>query len=201
MRWLLLALSAILLAAGVGLGVVYPGMTERAPGREIARWQAFAQDGDFAPGEATLRPADGAAVVTMVTRSSAPLRAGGERAFVLFAIEGADGSGLSRTVVPPPRGGGLESPQTGVMLYRDRVATLEPGNGLHRFLPERGEDFDEDIVLTVDFAVNAASRQVPTYARPAGYGLVGLGAIVLLLALRRRRENPNSSPSRQWGRQ
>lgn len=197
----MLLLSAILLAAGVGLGVVYPKMAENAPGREIARWQAYAQGGDFVSGEATLHPEDGAAVVTMVTRSSAPLRSGNERAFVLLSIEGADGSGSTATVMPPPRAGGLESPQTGVMLYRDQVATLDPGTGLRRLVAERGKDFDEDIVLTVDFAVNAASPQVHPYARPAGYGLIGLSVIALFLAMRGRRQNPNSSPPRQWGRQ
>ena len=124
---------------------------------------------------------------------------------MLLRIEDEAGTELSRVVIGPPRGGGLESPQTGIMRYSGRVATLDPASGPHRFLSERGKDFDDDLVLGIDFALHAASRPPSRYAQPAGYALIALGALAMLLALRRRPENPNSSPPRpgpprHWGR-
>lgn len=201
MRLVLFAFSAIVLVAGVMLGVVYPKVTERSLGREIGRWSIYAQGGDFTAEQITLWPSDGSTVVTVDTRSAAPLRSGVDRAFLLLTVADAEGDEVLRQVIAPPGAGGLESPQTGVMRYSERVATLDPASGVHTFTLERGKDFDDDIVLSVDLVLNAATYQVQPNARPVGYGLIALGVLSLAFALRGRRENPNSSPPpRKWGR-
>ncbi len=201
MRLIFLAFSAIVIVAGVLLGIVYPKTAERWLGREVGRWTIYAQGGDFGTERVTLSPSDGAAVVTLETRSSAPLRSGADRAFLLLTVTDAAGEEVLRQVIAPPRGGGLESPQTGVMRYSERVATLEPLSGAHIFTMERGKDFDDDIVLSIDLILNAGTYHVQPNARPVGYGLIAFGVLCLVFALRSRRENPNSSPPpRQWGR-
>lgn len=201
MRLVLFAFSAIVLVAGVTLGVVYPKVMERSLGREIGRWSIYAQGGDFTAEQITLWPSDGSTVVTVDTRSAAPLRSGVDRAFLLLTVADAEGDEVLRQVIAPLGAGGLESPQTGVMRYSERVATLDPASGVHTFTLERGKDFDDDIVLSVDLVLNAATYQVQPNARPVGYGLIALGVLSLAFALRGRRENPNSSPPpRKWGR-
>ena len=83
MRWLLLVVAVLAVAAGAALGFAYPKWAERGPGREIARWTAYEKGGDFAAGEAVLQAQDGSTVLTMDTRSAAPLPAGAPRRFLL----------------------------------------------------------------------------------------------------------------------
>lgn len=200
MRWPLFVFAAILMTAGVLLAIVYPRVMEDAPGHEIDRRTVFAGGDEFVVMDATLWPSDGPTVITVELFIKGPLRSGAEPEVLTVAALDDRGREAARVSLGFPTPGTLESPQTGIMRYRETVRLLEPATGPHSFVVAAGRDFS-DSVLIVELALNAGTYHVQPNARPVGLALMAAGALGLLISLRRRRENPNSQPPpSKWGR-
>lgn len=200
MRLAGLVFSLIVLTAGVLLGIVYPKTMENAVGREIGQWTVYSSEAGFAEAEASLFASDGATVMKVAARNTAPLRAAPERELLVLTVLDGAGAEIYRAPLGSYNQETLESPQTGVVLYRFDAGKLDAADGRHRFVVEAGRDFP-DSLLTVELALNAERYNIQPEARPVGMGLMALGGICLLFSLRRRRENPNSSASpTKWGR-
>lgn len=200
MRLAGLVLSLVLVAGGGLFAFAYPALVADMAGREIGRWTLYSADGGFKERTATLAPADGKTELHAAIRLARAVPAGARKAVV--SLDATDESGtvlLSRALgVAGP--GRLESPQTGIVVYSLDIGTLEPKQGDVRLVATPGPDFSDDL-LGIELFL-AAERVGPwPYARSVGIGVMVLGAIGVLGSLRRRRENPNSSPPRQnWGR-
>lgn len=200
MRILARIVFGLVLVAGVLLAIVYPNAMRNTEGQEIGRWRVYDADGGgFREAEPALSPTDAPAAMTVELRSMGPLRSNTEREMLVLTVLDAAGSEALRTTLRFPGGGLLESPQTGVILYREAAGALETADGGPRFLIEAGRDF-EDRILTADLILNAASYRIDPRIRPVGFGLMALGAVGFGLSLLRRRENPNSQPPPKWGR-
>lgn len=199
MRWVIVVIGALMLAAGVVAGVVYPRLMQGEPGPELARWQALDGEGRFQAGPANLTPPAGAAILTAALLVDGPLPVVPQRRVLTVVVidEFADRVAAATFGFEAP--GALQSPQTGVMRYRETVPLPVVRSGPHQFVPEAGPDFPAG-ALGVEMVLNAAQHAVDPLLRPVGIGLVVLGAVAMLLGLRRRRENPNAQPPPRWGR-
>lgn len=200
MRWLLVVIGALMLAAGVVLGVVYPRLLQGEPGPELARWQAVDGEGRFVAAQANLSSPDGTALLTASLLVEGPLPASPQRQVLTVVVIDEFADQVGRASFGFEVSGALQSPQTGVVRYQETVPLPGERFGPHRLVPEAGPDFPAG-VISVEMVLNAAQHAVDPLMRPVGIGLAVLGAIAMLLGLRRRRDNPNSQPPPpRWGR-
>lgn len=196
----MVVIGAVMLVAGMALGIVYPRYMQALLGPELARWQAYDEAGGFRAETARLFFSDGSTVLTGSLSVRGPLRNAAGRRLVRIAVNDEQDNEVAQIALGFDGGdGALQSPQTGIVRYQEAVPLLGESFGLYTFTPFAGPDFPEEGVVAVELAVNAAENHVDPLARPAGaaLGIVGLGA--MLLGLRRRRANPNEQPPR-WGR-
>ena len=197
MRWLLVVIGALLLAAGIALAIVYPRYVQASPGPELARWQAYDEAAGFRAESTRIVVSDGSTVLNASLSVRGPLRSAAARDVLVLTVTDESGGEAARISLGFDGEGALQSPQTGIVRYRETVPLLETP-GAYTVTPSAGADFPEDAV-TVELVVNAAQRAVDPLARPGGGALAVMGLLAVLFGLRRRRENPNSQPQR-WGR-
>lgn len=199
MRWIARIVFGLLFAAGVALGIVYPKTMENAPGPEIGKRPVYTTDGGFLPWELPLSQFDGAVTATVELRSLGPLRAAAAREMLVLTVHGETGNETFRASLDFPAPVALESPQTGIYLHRAVAGPVEAANGDRTFVVGAGRDFD-DSVLSVDLILRAQAYRLDPRIQPAGFVLMAVGLVGFGLSLRRRRDNPNSSPPPSWGR-
>lgn len=199
MRWLVFAISALLLAAGVFLGFVYPATTGDVPGRDIGRFAVYAPDSGFATAEASLSMADGPTAVSASIRMAGQLVAGGDQDVLRLDVRDEGGQDMLAAVLRFPEQGTLESPQTAIVRYDSEPVVLDAANGLHGFTLAAGPDFPGN-VQTVELVLKTAGRDTVAGPQLPDIAMMVIGACGMFLSLRRRRENPNSQPPPKWGR-
>lgn len=197
MRILLRVLFLLMLVSGVLLGIALPKAVEHVPGYEIGRWQVYAPVEGFSPAEATIAPADAPVFVTVIMRTTAPLRSGAARSVLAMTVVDAASSEQDRNILSFPGAAIRESPPSDVFLHRETLRRDEPSDGVLIFAFEPGEDADVEI-LSIELVLNAGAYDLDPRMEPAGYLLLALGAVGFLLTLRRGK--PKAPPPPRWGR-
>lgn len=197
MRIILRVLFLLMLLLGVLLGIALPKAVEHVPGYEIGRWQAYDPERGFIPAEAMLAPPDAPIFITVILRTTAPLRSGAARSVLTMTMTNAGEKDLIDRGLSFPGAAVRESPQTDVFVHRETLRHDEILDGKHVFTFEPGEEADLPI-LSVELVLNAGAYDLDPRMEPAGYLLLALGAIGFLMTLRGGK--PKAPPPPRWGR-
>lgn len=196
MIWLLRAVFLLMLAAGVLLGIGLPKAVERLPGYEIGHWQLFSPGSGFTPAEIIFTPPEMPYFLTLAVRTAAPLRAGEDRArFQLVARDSAGFPALVHTFLLP--NDPVRDDASGDYVYREMVVVDRPLDDRHTAELEVTPRLDP-AVTAIELTVNAGALDLDPRLQPAGFILLVVGGIGLLLSFRWRGEPPPPAP--KWGR-
>lgn len=196
-------LFLLILIAGVLIGIGYPFAIQNFSGREIGRFPVYDRASGFRPVETDLSASDAPlrVLVDMTSIGNLVLN-GAQTALTLTASTGG------RTVLASaltfahqePRS---DNPQTGGIIYRDDAGTIASiDDGTYRFVVGPG-DADSIEMRSVQLVLRAGGLPIDARAVPVGYGLMAVGFIGLVLALRRRSRTPPADdlpPPPKWGR-
>lgn len=194
MKWGLRAVFFLMLAAGVLFGIGLPKAVERLPGYEIARLALYSADTGFTAGEVMLAPPEAPFFFTLAARANAPLRAGEDRAVVTLALRGENGETAFEHAFGFPHDPVLE---TDGVVYREMIVVDRPLDGRHTAAIELAPRLDPSITA-IELTVNAGAVDLDPRLQPAGFILLVVGGIGLMLSFRRREEPPPPAP--RWGR-
>ena len=194
-------ISLILLIAGVALAGAYPWYMNNFSGRELGSMTVFQQPDGFQPVTVRLSSADDPVRVLVDLTSRGPANfSGGIAVLTLTASSGgktvlADTLSFSKSVQRE------QSPQSTQSVFRgDAGLITSVQNADYSFKIGPG-DAEGVNYSKVELVLRANAGSVDSRAQPAGFVLVGLGVVGLILGSRRKRENPNSQPPPpRWGR-
>lgn len=196
MRWMLRIFFALLLVAGVALGIVYPRMLDDSEGDEVGRWRIY-------------EPAIGSRILEIELEDTGPLTVAAEfrseetlpdgpGVAALAVVRDASGAVVLREPFSITGAAVLESPQSRVQLHRAAAGVLDAADGTYRFEIEMSDNMRSSL-LAVDLVLGTVAVPLDPRLQPAGFVLMAIGVVGFVLALRRRRENRNSKPPK-WGR-
>ena len=194
MKWGLRAVFFLLLAAGVLFGIGLPRAVERLPGYEIDRLTLYSAEAGFTPAQVMLAPPEAPFFLTLAVRSNAPLRAGEGRAAFTLTLRGENGETAFEQVFGFPHDPVLE---TGGAVYLEMVVLDRPLDGRHTAAVDVKPRLDPSIAA-IELAVNAGAFDLDPRLQPAGFILLIVGGIGLVLSFGRRGEPPPPPP--RWGR-
>lgn len=197
------ALYIVIFLAGVVLGLVYPWALQHYSQTSLGTWRAYDEAGGYRPVDATFASANApiAILLDVAAVVTGDLKAGESVLTITAASEGR--TLLAQTL--DLLGAEIidDSPQTLEKIYRIRAGTLTPADaGIHTFTVGPG-DADNVKVLSVDLKLTGGPLPLEAYVQPAGFSLMAVGFILLVLSLRSRPglDNPNSQPPPpRWGR-
>lgn len=194
-------LFLLILLAGAALGL-YPWAVANFSGSEIGTWSVF-ESGRFVPAQVRLKSSDAPVRVLVDLTIWRPHAVQTGRAQLGIAAT-HDGQTVFQDVLKFPADPlrRQKSPQITERVFRADGGLIERiGGGIYRFDLQRSDLVDADI-KGVELVLRRDAGAVDPRMQPAGLSLMGIGAVGLVLAFRRRArrtENPNSRSPR-WGR-
>ncbi len=191
----------LILIAGIALGIGYPWVVQNFTGDEIATWRIYERGGTFEPVEVTLAPDDAPVrVIVDMTSIGRFYPSGSQTVLTLTAATGGTTVMAEKLTFmhQTPR---EDSPQAADTIYRDSPGVISPQNETaYRFVVGRG-DADSIGIRTVDLILRRRAMTFDERAQPAGFTLMGLGFIGMVIALvRRRKSNAANGSGPKWGR-
>ncbi|MDX8448391.1 hypothetical protein [Mesorhizobium captivum] len=199
-------LSVLILIAGAAIGVFYPWVMSNFSGHAIGTYRVY-EGGRFRPATVRLAASD-APVRVLVDLTARAERVASQQRTVLTLTAASGGrtalaSTLSFNHTDNPR---QVSPQLPDKIFRDEAGVIETiTSGPYVFTIGPG-DADGIDMRAVDLILRAGTGSIDERARPAGYALMGVGLVGLVLSLVFGRggkppQNPNSQPPPpRWGR-
>ncbi|TGQ51705.1 hypothetical protein EN836_22465 [Mesorhizobium sp. M1C.F.Ca.ET.193.01.1.1] len=199
-------LSVLLLIAGAGIGVLYPWVMSNFSGHEIGTYRVY-EGGRFRPVTVQLKASD-APIRVLVDLTAKAERVASQQRTVLTLTAASGGrtaiaSTLSFNHTDNPR---QVSPQLPDKMFRDEAGVIEEVSPGPYVLTVGPGDADGIDMRAVDLVLRAGTGSIDERARPAGYALMGIGLVGLILSLvfgrgGGRPQNPNSQPPPpRWGR-
>ena len=199
-------LSILLFVVGAALGVFYPWAMSNFSGHAIGTYRAY-EGGRFRPVTVQLMANDAPVRVLVDLTARAERIAGQQRTLLTLTAAGGGRTVLASTLsfnhTDNPR---QVSPQLPDKIFRDEAGVIEtvmPGPYLFTVGPGDADGID---MRTVDLILRAGAGSVDERVRLAGYALMGIGLVGLVLSLAfgrggSRPQNPNSQPPPpRWGR-
>ncbi|MDX8513720.1 hypothetical protein [Mesorhizobium captivum] len=199
-------LSVLILITGAAIGVFYPWAMSNFSGHAIGTYRVY-EGGRFRPATVRLAASD-APVRVLVDLTARAERVASQQRTVLTLTAASGGrtalaSTLSFNHTDNPR---QVSPQLPDKIFRDEAGVIETiTSGPYVFTIGPG-DADGIDMRAVDLILRAGTGSIDERARPAGYALMGVGLVGLVLSLVFGRggkppQNPNSQlPPPRWGR-
>ncbi|MDX8495024.1 hypothetical protein RFN29_26040 [Mesorhizobium sp. VK22B] len=199
-------LSVLILIAGAAIGVFYPWAMSNFSGHAIGTYRVY-EGGRFRPATVRLAASD-APVRVLVDLTARAERVASQQRTVLTLTAASGGrtalaSTLSFNHTDNPR---QVSPQLPDKIFRDEAGVIETiTSGPYVFTIGPG-DADGIDMRVVDLILRAGTGSIDERARPAGYALMGVGLVGLVLSLVFGRggkppQNPNlQPPPPRWGR-
>lgn len=199
-------LSVLVLIAGAAVGVFYPWAMSNFSGHAIGTYRVY--DGSrFRPVTVQLAASD-APVRVLVDLTARAERVASQQRTVLTLTAASGGrtalaSTLSFNHTDNPR---QVSPQLPDKVFRDEagvIGKVTPGPYVFTLGPGDADGID---MRAVDLILRAGTTSIDERARPAGYALMGIGLVGLVISLVFGRgsgdsQNPNSQPPPpRWGR-
>ncbi|MDX8501386.1 hypothetical protein RFM99_23610 [Mesorhizobium sp. VK4C] len=198
--------SVLILIAGAVIGVFYPWAMSNFSGHAIGTYRVY-EGGRFRPATVRLAASD-APVRVLVDLTARAERVASQQRTVLTLTAASGGrtalaSTLSFNHTDNPR---QVSPQLPDKIFRDEagvIETITPGPYVFTIGPGDADGID---MRAVDLILRAGTGSIDERARPAGYALMGIGLVGLVLSLVFGRggkppQNLNSQPPPpRWGR-
>ncbi|HHZ08927.1 MAG TPA: hypothetical protein GX405_09145 [Rhizobiales bacterium] len=194
MRWAARIVFLLMLAAGVLLGIGLPKAVERLPGYEIARPTLYSADRGFSPAEVMLAPGEAPLFLTLAVFVGAPLRAGEERSTFALTLRDERGATVLDEVFALPNDPVRDESGRGYV-YREMLVVDRHLDGRHAVELTIAPRPDPSIAA-VELTVSASAIDLDPRLQPAGFILLVVGGIGLMLGFRGRRE----PPAPRWGR-
>ncbi|WP_421913701.1 hypothetical protein [Mesorhizobium sp.] len=197
-------LFALILLAGIGIGAIYPWAMSNFSGREIGVWRVY-ELGRFRPATVSLSSRD-EPVRVLVDLTAKAERIVSPQHTVLTLTAATNGRTVLASTLQFNHSDPREaSPQLPDKIFRDEaglITNVSPGSYVFTVGPGDAEDIP---IRAVDLILRSGVGEVDRRAQPVGFSLMAVGAIGLMLGLRRRGggspENPNSQPPPpRWGR-
>ncbi|MET3590976.1 MULTISPECIES: hypothetical protein [Mesorhizobium] len=199
-------LSVLILIAGAAIGVFYPWAMSNFSGHAIGTYRVY-EGGRFRPVTVRLVASD-APVRVLVDLTARAERVASQQRTVLTLTAASGGrtalaSTLSFSHTDNPR---QVSPQLPDKIFRDEAGVIEtvaPGPYVFTIGPGDADGID---MRAVDLILRAGTGSIDERAQPAGYALMGIGLVGLVLWLVFGRggkppQNPNAQPPPpRWGR-
>lgn len=186
----------LILLAGTALGIIYPWATTNFAGREIGTYRAYDRGGSFRPVEVALATADAPVRVLVDLTILAPPVATPAHATLTVTASTRGETVLTQALnfydtTPRER-----SPQLPDPVFRDDAGLIrEVQPGTYRFAMAQG-DVENVQIKSVDLVLRSGGWEVDERARQAGFPLMAIGFVGLVMALRGsgHPKNPNSQP-------
>lgn len=203
MRVLLRILFCLMILVGLLLAVVYPWSAATVGPYEIGRHTVY-QAGQGRPAEQVLEAAEAPVSVSVAMEVEREFRPEANRPILTVRAATGDRTVLSSAVpfadAPPTK----PSPQAREATYRAEAGRIEDAAGeVYTFTVEPAEADGIDI-RRVEIVLRAGAFELDARAQPAGFVLLVLSVIGLVLTLRRltgRARNKDDKPSPpRWGR-
>lgn len=204
MRTVLRILFLLLFLAGVAL-VALPWFSSSIAGRDIGVWPVYDSVTGPVQAQAPLKPDDAPVAVLVDMKTVGPAAFNNDRvALTLTATDSDNKTVLAETLTFVGASGRDINPQTAEKIFRVRAGMIEAvGNGDYTFKVDTGDS--EDVTIrSVDLILRHEEGSHDPRLQPAGFLLMMVGFMGLVLSLRRGAstpQNPNSQPpSPRWGR-
>ncbi|AZO08944.1 MULTISPECIES: hypothetical protein [unclassified Mesorhizobium] len=198
-------LSVLVLIAGGAIGLLYPWAMSNFSGHAIGTWRVY-ETGRFKPATVQLTAGDAPVRVLVDLTARAERVASQQRAVLTLTAANGGRTALASTLsfnhTDNPR---QVSPQLPDKIFRDEAGVIEsvtPGAYVFTVGPGDADGID---MRAVDLVLRAGTGAIDERARPAGYVLIGVGLLGLVLSLvfgrgNKPPANPNSQPPPRWGR-
>lgn len=191
--------SILLLIAGAAIGVFYPWGMSNFSGQAIGTYRVY-EGGRFRPATVRLAASDAPVRVLVDLTARAERVASQQRTVLTLTAASGGRTALATTLsfnhTDNPR---QASPQLPDKIFRDEAGVIEkvaPGPYVFTVGPGDADGID---MRAVDLILRAGTGSIDERARPAGYALMGIGLVGLVLSLAFRHgaghpQNPNSQP-------
>lgn len=200
MRRILRGLFFVMAALGFVLAIIYPFAAGKQQGRELARWQALDERGDFIQFETKLPASEDQVRVAVEVETAEPTQALGD-AVVLTLTAGrgqtTEFAQVFRLSGAEPRAQPSPSGKQRFVLHAPvlRPVRDEP----YRFVFTEGEV--EQPFSSVQLVLVGGTYAYDASVPPIGYGMIALGMLGMLLTRRSRNGAPaQKTAPRKWGR-
>lgn len=195
----------LLLLAGAALGIFYPWYANNFSGEELGSWPVYDRASGFKPFEADLGSSDAPVrVLVDLTTLGAPAFEN-VRAVLTMTVSHDGRTVLAKAMSFADSVSRQRSPQSQDRIYRAEAGVIDPvAPGTYKFTVGQG-DVDDMDMRAVEVELRSGAAPLDRRAQPAGFALMAVGFIGLVVARRRRRGDPPANPNSQpppprWGR-
>jgi hypothetical protein len=192
----------VMLLAGIGC-VAWPWIAGGFGDSELGSVRVYAAADGFQPATVRLSKADGPVGVVVELTAPRPIGVSAGQAVLTLAVAHDGGTVLARTLDFAGASPRESSPQLTERAYREEAGTISPvEDGDYTFTVGPG-DADGLDIGAVDIVLFSGPAPLDPRIQPAGFALMAIGFVGLVLSFRRRGPpgNPNSQPPPpRWGR-
>ena len=200
MRLILRVLFFLMVALGFVIAIIYPFAAGKQEGRELARWQALDERGEFVQLETQLPSSENQVLVAVEVEVGEPVEAIGDAVVLTLTASRSqitEFAQVFKLAGAEPRAQPSPSGRTRFLLH---APTLRPvRDEPYRFVFTEGEV--EQPFSSVELVLIGGTYAYDASVPPIGYGMLALGMLGLLLTRRSRNTAPAQKPvPRKWGR-
>lgn len=195
----------LLLLAGAAIGIGAPWYVNNFSGSELGAWPVYHRGGVFGSFRTELDAADAPLRVLVDLTTLAAPTFDQARAVLTLTVASGGRTVLAKVLSFHDSVGQQRSPQSGERIYRADAGTIDDiAPGTYTFTVGQG-DVDDIDIAAVDVVLRSDAAKLDPRTQPAGFVLMAVGLVGLVIAHRRRRQapppNPNSQPPPpRWGR-
>ncbi len=194
----------LVILAGVALAGLYPWYNNHFSGEEIGVWSVYERDTGFRQVEAALSPSQAPVRVLVDLTTVTPVDFSRDATVLTLTADIGSRTVLADTMSFGESKPRTQSPQMQAQTYRADAGVITPTEaGTYRFTVGQG-DAEGINFSKVELVLRSGTAITDPRAQPAGFSLIAIGVIGLVVASRLRRRSRDrrqaEPPPTQWGR-